>query len=312
MGQMNPPTQGPDSQAKGRQTMASRAVIPLNSRVSGPVSDPALDLEDEGSSGRGIPIRAISRAISVLQAINQAGSLNMMEISHASRVPYPTACRIVQTLLHEGLIEREDRRKRYRATALVQTLSQGFQGHGELVRVARPHIAALTREIGWPITLTSHVGSSMVLRDSTHSLTSLTFNEYHPGFAMPILDCAAGLVHLAFAAEAERETILSNLARLGDEEIVRMLEVMHQGSLIEAVRASGYAARGYNRFTLNPGKTSSIAVPILGPDAVLGCLTVAFFSSALEIREGVRELFPRLKTVAREIALQLGNGAAPA
>lgn len=283
--------------------MASRAVIPLGKQVA----DTASDIDDESATGRGIPIRAISRAISVLQAINQAGSLNMMEISQASQVPYPTACRIVQTLLHEGLIEREERRKHYRPTALVQTLSQGFQGHGELVHCARPTIAALTREIGWPITLTTHVGSSMVLRDSTHSLTSLTFNEYHPGYAMPILDCAAGLVHLAFCAEAERETILGNLSRLGDDEIRRMLELMHEGSLIEAVRASGYAARGYNRFTLNPGKTSSIAVPIMGRGTVLGCLTVAFFSTALEIREGVRELLPRLKICARDIAAEMGD-----
>ena len=231
----------------------------------------------------------------------------MMDISHASQVPYPTACRIVQTLLHEGLIEREENRKHYRPTALVQTLSQGFQGHGELVRVARPHIARLTRDIGWPITLTTHVGSSMVLRDSTHSLTSLTFNEYHPGFAMPILDCAAGLVHLAFSPEDERDTILRNLARVGDEEVRHMLELMREAALIEAVRTSGYAARGYNRFTLNPGKTSSIAVPILRRGEVLGCMTVAFFSSALEIRDGVRELLPRLKTCAREIAGDMGD-----
>ncbi|MFC0205092.1 IclR family transcriptional regulator domain-containing protein [Novosphingobium soli] len=285
--------------------MASRAVIPLDGRnPKGP--DVANDVEDD-SAGRGIPIRAISRAISVLQAINQAGSLNMMDISQASQVPYPTACRIVQTLLHEGLIEREEGRKHYRPTALVQTLSQGFEGHGELVHVARPHIAALTREIGWPITLSTRVGSSMVLRDSTHSLTSLTFNEYHPGYAMPILDCAAGLVHLAFCPDDERQTILGNLSRFGDDEIRHMLGLLREGGLVEAVRVSGYAARGYNRFTLNPGKTSSIAVPIGGKDDVHGCLTVAFFASTLEIREGVRELLPRLKACAREIAMQMGG-----
>src|SRR3546814_8763270 len=79
---------------------------------------------------RGIPIRSISRAIAVLQAINRGGSLTMMEIARASAVPYPTACRIVQTLLHEGLVERESARKRYQPTALVQTLAHGFQGHG--------------------------------------------------------------------------------------------------------------------------------------------------------------------------------------
>ncbi|MEE4453992.1 helix-turn-helix domain-containing protein [Novosphingobium resinovorum] len=281
--------------------MASRAVIPLGERN---VPGIANDIEEDASS-RGIPIRAISRAISVLQAINRSGSLNMMEIAQQSQVPYPTACRIVQTLLHEGLIEREGTRKHYRPTPLVQTLSQGFQGHGELVHFARPHIATLTREIGWPITLSTHVGSSMVLRDSTHSLTSLTFNEYHPGYAMPILDCAAGLVHLAFCSAEERETVLTSLSRFGDDEIRHVLGVLREGALLDGVRASGYAARGYNRFTLNPGKTSSIAVPILSGETVHGCLTVAFFAAALEIREAVRELQPRLKACAAQIAVHM-------
>lgn len=282
--------------------MASRAVIPLNAQ-----DENGSEAVEQGDGGRGIPIRAVSRAISVLQAINQAGSMNMMDIAQASQVPYPTACRIVQTLLHEGLIEREERRKHYRPTALVQTLSQGFVGYGELVHIARPHISALTRDIGWPITLSTHVGNSMVLRDSTHSLTSLTFSEYHPGYMMPILDCAAGLVHLAFSSEEERNTILNNLSRFDDESIQHMLEILNEGALIDAVRASGYAARGYNRFTLNPGKTSSISVPILGRTGVLGCLSVAFFATTLEIREGVRELLPRLKSCAASIATAMNR-----
>ncbi|WP_159982017.1 MULTISPECIES: helix-turn-helix domain-containing protein [unclassified Novosphingobium] len=287
--------------------MASRAIIPLGKNKTPPAND--FDGEGEDSAaGRGIPIRAISRAISVLQAINRAGSLNMMDIAQASQVPYPTACRIVQTLLHEGLIEREETRKHYRPTPLVRTLSQGFEGHGEIVHVARPHISALTREIGWPISLSTHVGSSMVLRDSTHALTSLCFNEYHPGYAMPILDCAAGLVHLAFCTEDARETVIGSLSRFGDDEIRHVLGVLREGALLDGIRTSGYAARGYNRFTLNPGKTSSIAVPILSGNQVHGCLTVAFFSTALEIREAVRELAPRLKACASDIASQLGSG----
>ena len=53
---------------------------------------------------KGVPIRAITRGLSVLQAINRGGSITMMEIARSSQVPYPTACRIVQTLLHEGMI----------------------------------------------------------------------------------------------------------------------------------------------------------------------------------------------------------------
>jgi IclR family mhp operon transcriptional activator len=53
---------------------------------------------------KGVPIRSISRAIAVLQAINRQGSMSLMGIAKTAEVPYPTACRIVQTLLFEGLI----------------------------------------------------------------------------------------------------------------------------------------------------------------------------------------------------------------
>ena len=48
---------------------------------------------------RGVPIRAISRGLAVLASINRDGPISMMGISRAAQVPYPTACRIVQTLL---------------------------------------------------------------------------------------------------------------------------------------------------------------------------------------------------------------------
>lgn len=257
---------------------------------------------------RGIPIRSISRALSVLQAVNRGRSLTMMEIAQASGVPYPTACRIVQTLLHEGMIEREATRKRYQPTALVETLAHGFQGHGALVRVAHPHMAALTRDFGWPLSLTTHVGSSMVLRDSTHAQTSLTFNAYFPGFAMPILACAAGLVYLAYADPDERDGILDTLRYKADAETRHMLQFTREGGLLEGVRGSGYAARGFNRFTQNPGKTSSLAVPIFDKGHIAGALTVAFFASALTMQDAVRKLLPKLLACAQQVSADLSAG----
>lgn len=269
---------------------------------------PAARSSSARDAERGIPIRSISRAIAVLQAVNRAGSISMMEIAHASNLPYPTACRIVQTLLYEELIERESVRKRYRPTAMVQTLSMGYQGHGALVRATHPNITALTREIGWPISLSTHVGSTMLLRDSTHSLTSLTFNEYHPGFAMPILDCAAGLVHLAFCDDEERATILDHLARFGNKQIDHMLKLTREG-LIEQVANQGYATRDFNSFTLNPGKTSSIAVPLIVCGEIVGALTVAFFASTIAMRDAVLELLPRLRDCADAIVADLEHAA---
>jgi DNA-binding IclR family transcriptional regulator len=157
----------------------------------------------------GVPIRAVSRGVAVLQAVNRAGSISLMQTSRQTQIPYPTVCRIVQTLLHEGLIEKEPNRKRYRSTALVQSLSSGFQDDSRLVKVARPHIVELTKRVAWPISIATRVGNMMMVRDSTHSLTSLTLSNYAPGYTLPIAECSSGKVYLAYCSDEERESIRS-------------------------------------------------------------------------------------------------------
>src|SRR3546814_19765754 len=102
-----------------------------------------------------------------------------------------------------------------------------------------PHIAALTRDIGWPISLTTHVGSSMVIRDSTHAQTSLTFNAYYPGYAVPLLDCAATHVYLAYAREEEPESLPASHARLGDRCTPHLLQHVRAGGVTETVPPAG-------------------------------------------------------------------------
>jgi IclR family mhp operon transcriptional activator len=230
----------------------------------------------------------------------------MMEIARSSEVPYPTACRIVQTLLHEGLIEREPSRKRYRPTALVQALAHGFQGDAHLVRVARPHIVDLTRRVGWPISLSTYVGHSMVIRDSTHALTALTFNHYHPGFTLPILECAAGLTYLANIADDERRDLIRALKLLPRRANIHVLDLIENESLVEDIRRDGYATRGFNQFTNNPGKTSSIAVPLLdGEGRALGALSLAFFASATRMSVAIAQFVEPLAASAAAIRAEL-------
>jgi IclR family transcriptional regulator, mhp operon transcriptional activator len=250
---------------------------------------------------KGVPIRSLTRGIAVLQAVNRGGSLSMMEIARASSVPYPTACRIVQTLLYEGLIEQEPVRKRYRPTGMVQTLAHGFQGHAELVQTARPHIVELTRRLMWPISLSTHVGPNMVIRDSTHSLTTLTFNDYYPGYSIPILECASGLVYLAHMPEEERASILASLKRLPERIPAHTLKMIEEEGLLEDIRHLGYATRGNNHFTRNPGKTSSIAVPIFDHGHVAGALTLAFFSSAVRMQDAIGQFLSPLQAAALAI-----------
>lgn len=257
---------------------------------------------------KGVPIRALSRGIAVLQALNQGVALSMMQIARACCMPYPTACRIVQTFVHEGLVEREPTRKRYRPTALVQTLAHGFQEDAVLVRAARPHIMELTAAFDWPITLSTRVGPFMVIRDSTHALTSLTFNYYYPGYRLPILESAAGIVTLAFMPREQRQGLLDSIKRLPQSRSPNVIGLLEQGGLVRETVANGYAKCHFNQFTRNPGKTSSLAVPIMAGDGdVAGAVTLAFFSSAIRMGQAERKFVGPLKNAAAKIGDALAS-----
>ena len=255
---------------------------------------------------KGVPIRSISRSIAALKAINRHGSLSMMEISKASEVPYPTACRIVQTLLYEGLIEQEPARKRYRPTALVQTLAHGFQQDDKLIKAARPHIVALTKRVGWPVSIATRVGRNMMLRDSTHANTSLTFEQYYPGFTLPILDSASGKLSMAFAAEEDRLMILRWM-RVSQEIDLQYLATAEASLNVERIREQGYAVQGRNHFNLTPGKTSSIAVPIFHNGIFEAAMTMVFFVSAMKLDTAIENYLEDLKATAVAVSHDLSD-----
>lgn len=253
-------------------------------------------LDDADSS-----IRSVSRSLAVLKAINRSGSLTMTEIAAAAEIPYPTAIRIVRTLIEEGMIEREPSRKRYRPTALVQTLSCGFQNHDRLVVTARPHIVALTERLGWPISVATRVAQSMMVRDSTSSITSLTFSHYYPGWQVPLLASASGRVYFAHCDRAERELLLRGFHENRRNVDVLTLRDFEEGDAAARIRAQGYAATARNAYSANPGKTSSVAVAVFEDGVLLGALALVFFASAISVDEAIRRFVGPLRKTADAI-----------
>ena len=241
----------------------------------------------------------------MLQSINRAGSLNLQDISRDADIPYPTAFRIIQTLVHEGLIECEPHRKRYRATALTQSLSLGFRDSGKLVEHAHSPIVALTKKIGWPISLTTRAGQTMMVRDSTHLLTSLTFNNYYPGYTLPILECASGHIYLAYCDAEERVDILGGIRTVADDS--PMLRMFESGKLVDRIHADGYSTMDRNLHNANPGKTSSIGVPIFENGHIAGALTLIFFRSAMPLKEAIERYMADLKDTAMKISQQISD-----
>lgn len=248
-------------------------------------------------------VRAISRAIAVLAAVNRERTISMIEIARNAMIPYPTASRIVHTLIDEGLIEREPSRKRYRVTALVQTLSTGFQKEDELVVVARPMMENLCRQVGWPIALVTRVGPRMMLRDSTHAMTSLTFSHYYPGWTVPISECATGKAYLAHCEKEELDMIIDGWTEIDNEISRNGLMMVRDGVVLGKIRRDGYAAQPRQLHNAEPGKTSTIAVPLISREGkVMASLGIIYFDSAMNVDRAIDEFVRPLQTTAAAIA----------
>ncbi len=265
--------------------------------------EPAADGPTDGN------VRAISRGLAVLQAVNRGGSITMMDVCRTAQIPYATACRIVQTLIDEGMIEREPARKRYRPTALVRTLSVGYQEEGRLVEVSRPHLVALTKKLGWPVSISSRVGPLMMVRDSTHKLTSLTLHNYAPGYTLPIIECSSGKAYLAFCDEQERRGVLDGMRHLdGPAERMAVLLTSNE-KMLNDIRDRGYATQARNTYTATPGKTSSLAVPVFQGDRVIGALALIFFASAVSMANAEARYVDDLQAAATKISAALESDA---
>jgi IclR family mhp operon transcriptional activator len=250
-------------------------------------------------------VRAIGRALAVLQVINRHRSLSMMEIARLTDLPYPTAFRIVETLVEEGLIEQERGRKHYRPTPMVRGLSAGYRPQDRLAAIARPHIVALTQQVAWPITLCSRVGLNMMIRDSTHLMTPLTMSLYHPGYTFPILESSSGRAYLAFCPPDESAGVLADLERATQGTLLQTRAVIEP--LLDEIRAQGFSTHDRTLSTAEPGKNSSISAPLFERSILVGTITLVFFASAMPLARAVAQFSPMLIETARSISVELGG-----
>lgn len=254
---------------------------------------------------RGVPIRSVSRSLAVLQAVNLAGSMSLMEIARAAKVPYATASRLVLTLVHEGMLEKEPGRKNYRPTPLVQSLASGYQDHSGIAAVARPHIVALTGRHGCPVAISTRFGANMIVRDCTHTLSPFTLSTYYPGFVYPLLHSAAGLVYLAFSDEREQRLLRQAFADLGHADGSALSATSE--AVLEDIRRKGYATRARNRFTVPEGKNSAIAAPIFQDGRLHGAVALIFLASAMRMDKAVDLFAADLMATAAAISRDLGG-----
>lgn len=245
------------------------------------------------------PIRALLRGLEVLHVLNQHNGATVSEVAAAIDLPRTTTYRILETLCHAGYAYRAASDERYRLTILVRGLSDGFDDEAWVTQIARPYMYELCKELVWPVAIATLSGSSMMIRQTTDHRSPLAVEKRGPGFRVPILGSASGIVYLAHCPPEQRDALLDILAkskRAEDQPAGNRRKVI---DLLQETRKRGFAA--WRR----PRRISdelSLSVPITAQDRILASLTIRFSSTAVPEQEAVQRFVPRLKAVSARIS----------
>src|SRR5579871_1462844 len=129
------------------------------------LSDSLADLISEDSSDSSTrSIRALSRGLKVLTALNRLQRAAISDLTGDTNLPRTTIYRILETLRLAGYVER-DAHDCYRPTIRVRALSEGFDVEALLVQLAKPLLLRLSAEIAWPIGIATPFGTKMLNRE---------------------------------------------------------------------------------------------------------------------------------------------------
>ncbi len=234
-------------------------------------------------------IEPIRRSFAILEALSRRPHGTIATLAEETGLPRPTVARLLKTLTELGYATQVSRHIGYRLTDRVLGLAQGIRFIDHFVDAAAPHMQRFTRKYGWPLYLAAMSHRALIIRYSTAAESPMAFEPLALRRHSPILSGAVGRVWLAFCSDEERRTTLRDLGVRNDQRLAAALA---------DIRREGHAFA----VTSRPGRLQGIAVPILGDDRILGCVSMRFTRSAMSDAEAGARFGPLLTALARAIA----------
>ena len=252
-------------------------------------------------------VRGLSRGLALLNALNRIdGGASVARLAADTGLHRTTVQRLLETLNAEGYVRRSDSDDRYCLNLRVRELSEGFRDEQWISAVASPLLGQLLKEVGWPTDLCTFDVDAMVVRETTHRFSKLSFHRSMIGRRLPMLQTASGTAYLAFCPEEERQRIIEFLARQPrmDCRLAR-----DRGALAEhlaRVVQQGYGDNHMN-WTEEP-KMAGIALPIRGRQGLLGVLSLVYIASAMTPAVAASRHLSSMRAVVKTIEADAVEG----
>lgn len=239
------------------------------------------------------PVESVRRALLILRAFGSHRISTISSLFEETGIPRPTIVRMLETLMHEGYVVRDNMCGGYRLTGEISSLTAGYRGISRVIEVARPMAIDLTRRVKWPIGLGAIDGDAINIQFWTGTISPWAYTNTTLGIRPDLLTTGMGRAYLAFCETEELDRRIEGFHKDPDLKFGTVQE--HQlRMMLEKVRQDGYAMRDPRT---PPFRISTVGIPLLENGKVQALISLSFFSSAVLRKEITEEIIqPLLET----------------
>lgn len=244
--------------------------------------------------------QSIGRAAAVLRALalrSQSGA-RMADIARETGLERPTAHRILQGLIAEGMASQSEVTRRYHLGPFIYELGLLAEPRFHLREIARQAIEFLADQTGDTVFLAVRGGNDALCIERKAGSFPIKAFTVEVGSRMPLGIGCGGVAMLAALAEEEADSILKfnapRLAEYGDMTVAQLAE------FVAAARSRGYA--------INPHRAQGIAALGMAVCHADGGLAGSISIAAIESRlppERIEKIAPTLRAEIKKIEKML-------
>jgi IclR family mhp operon transcriptional activator len=250
------------------------------------------------------PVSALQRGLAVLSAVSRLGRVRVADVCDETGLDKATIIRMLETLVHDGYLEKHPLDATYGVAGRTVDLGRGFSPHARLAELAAPLLEQFRGRIGWPSDFAVPDGDAMfIIEAEGNPMLAQRPPDYRP----EMLLTALGRAYLAFCADEEQRRVLDRLEGSTAPEAKKMLRSIPQvRNLFARIRKQGYATADA-AFSKRMGSESilTIGVPVTDQRRVYGAVSLFFVRSSVSEDDAVRDYLPQLQTFSRRLMTKL-------
>lgn len=244
-------------------------------------------------------VAASLRVLQVLEALNDVGPAGLTAVHKRAKLPKATTLRMLETLCSAGFATYDPGQKVFAVGLHALALSTGYNAVDEIVAIARPIVANLRLDLGWPSDIVVCENDRLVIADTNTKQAQFSVVRVGgAGSQLPYSISATGRAWLAFCEDDMRERILRFDNPHPQESRDLLAHPERLMAIIAETRRRGYGLQSGEFFDNEAGA----GVPVIVDGTLRCCVNIITARNAVSLEQIERQYVPKLQKAAETIA----------